>query len=616
MFAARSGLLVPLFGVMLASPAGISAQEAVPGDTSVVADSVVVGDTLVGELTGELMGVLIDSAAAGRFAVLAPPSSLSPVAGEVVTWDRERIRRSNATSLSELVVEMVPGITLLRANFFGGPHHLLDGPYGPGAVEIRMEGRPLVPLIGSQPDMSQVPLAGIDRVSVRRGAAGLEVDLTMLRRTERRAYSRVEAGTGDPGLEGLRLVFTNGVGSHFTIATAFDLLDAGGSFPTELQSLWGSIAWIPGDGGSGLELQYDGGSFERALGEPEDGSRSRIVFGGRLAATENVQVSGWIGESNRELDAQVAAGTLSRRDEVTYGGLDIRATWNRSWVRAGVNLTDHVALPSTEMTLSAGARLTPWLTVTAAGKLGSWEDFDTREGRLAVDVDLPIANLRIGGEATAGVRGAPFIRSDHVRADSVQFEAIAGRIELPIGDFLVVGRAEHQRVDRQLAFGTGFDIAGSFQPQANVTGLEIFVDGPVLPMTWLLGELDPIRIRGFYRRNEVDGSRTPFFLPTNIVRGELFFHDVFLEDDLEVRISVGLDRRDAWLTPPIPGDGSFDPIKVPSLTSWDFDLGIRIVGVIIFWRFDNLAGTVQQDLAGLQFPVRRSAFGLRWEFLD
>ena len=84
MFASRSGLLAPVLGVLLASPAGISAQEAVPGDTSVVADSAAVGDTLVGELPGELTGVLVDSAAAGRFAVLALPASLNPVAS--IRW--------------------------------------------------------------------------------------------------------------------------------------------------------------------------------------------------------------------------------------------------------------------------------------------------------------------------------------------------------------------------------------------------------------------------------------------------------------------------------------------------------------------------------------------------
>ncbi|TFG62659.1 MAG: hypothetical protein E4H28_07395 [Gemmatimonadales bacterium] len=616
MFSLRSRLVVTVIGVLLGSPANMLAQEAVPSDTSAVADSAVVQDTLVGELPGDLVGVLVDTAAENRFAVFAPPRELTPVAGEVVTWSRDRIRRSTATSLSELVAEMVPGITLLRANFFGGPHHLLDGPFGPGAVEIRVDGRTLVPIIGSQPDMSVIPLAGIDQVAVRRGAAGLKIDVTMLRRTERRAYSRVEAGSGDPGLEQLRLAFAGGMGSHLTVTSAFDLLDVGGAFPTDLQSFWASVAWLPGDGQSGLELQYDGGSFERYLGAFETGSRSRIVLGGRLDATENIQVSGWIGNSKRELDEQASTGSPGRRDEAADGGVDITAVWGGSWVSAGARLTDNISLPSTELGLSAGTRPVPWLTVSAAGGVGSWEDFNTQEGRIAVDVDLPFRSVRVGGEVSAGVRGVPFVGSDDVRADSVQFEAVAGRVELPLGQFLVVGRAEHQRVDRQLAFGTGFDLPGSFQPGANVTGLEVMVEGPVLPMSWLLDDLAPVRVRGAFRRNEVDASHAPLFLPQNSVRGELFIHDTFLEDDLEVRLSLGVDRRDAWLTPPVPGDGNFDPVMIPSRTSWDMNLGIRIVGVIIFWRYDNLAGTAQLDVPGVQYPTSRSVFGLRWEFLD
>ncbi len=616
MFEIRSRLYLLVIGALLVTPAWMVAQEAVPRDTSLVGDSVAVQDTLVGELPDELVGVLVDSAAANRFVVFEPPRVPAPVAGEIVTWGRSRIRRSNAISLSELVLEMVPGITLLRANFFGGPHHLLDGPFGPGAIEIRVDGRTLVPIIGSQPDMSQIPLGAIDEVAVRRGAAGLEIDITMVRRTERRAYSRVEAGTGDPGLEGLRLVFANGVGSHFTFSAAFDLLDVGGAFPTDIQSVWASMAWIPGDGRSGIELQYEGGSFERAISHFETGSRSRIGLGGRLAATEHVEVSAWIGETTRDLDEQVSTGTPSRRDEVADRGLDIRATWDRSWVGAGARFTDNASLPSSDFRLAGGARPVSWLTVSAAGSVGTWEDFNTREGRIAIDLDLPFKNVRVGGEASAGVRGAPFVRADDVHADSVQFQAVAARVELPFGEFLLTGRAEHQRVDRQLAFGTGFDIAGSFQPQVNVTGLEVIVAGPVLPLSWLFDGLGPLRIRGFFRHNEIDAARTPLFIPENSVRGELFFHDTFLEGDLEFRLSLGFNRRDPWLAPPVPGDGSFDPVLIPSRTSWDMNLGIRIVGVIIFWRYDNTAGTAQLDLPGVQFPVTRSAIGLRWEFRD
>jgi hypothetical protein len=612
----RSVLAAAAVGATLLVPGTAAAQEDVPSDSAAAADAAVGRDTLVGELPGDLVGVLADSADEGRFVVLAPPRLLEPVGGDIVTWNRERIRRSNATSLSELVVEMTPGVTLLRTDFFGGPHHILDGIFGPGALEVRVDGRPLVPMIGSQIDMSQIPLAAIDQVSVRRGAASLEVDLTTLRRTEPQAYSRVEAGTGEPGLEGLRLAFVNGFASDFAIATAFDLLDVGGVLPMDLQSFWGSVSWAPGDGESGLELQYEGGSFDRSTGNSDAGRRRRIVLGGRLGLTEHLQASGWIARSTRELDANLQLATSDSREQVAEGGLEVRGTWDRAWLRMAGRSADHVSLPSTRVELAAGARVLPWLSVAAAGTASTWEDFDAREGRMALGLDLPVAGLRVTGEGSAGVRGAPFVGTDGVSADSVKFQAIAGRVELPVGGYTLAGRVEHQRVDRQLSFGTGFDVAGSFQPQVHLTGLELSVDGPILPMGWLIDDLDPVRVRGFYRRNDIGTPRTPFFIPTNTIRGELYIHDSFLEDDLEVRLSVGIDRRDPWLTPPIPGGGSFDPIAVPSRTSWDFDLGIRIVRVVIFWRFDNLAGSAQQDLAAFSFPTRRSALGLRWEFLD
>jgi hypothetical protein len=37
---------------------------------------------------------------------------------------------------------------------------------------------------------------------------------------------------------------------------------------------------------------------------------------------------------------------------------------------------------------------------------------------------------------------------------------------------------------------------------------------------------------------------------------------------------------------------------------------------LIFWRYDNVAGTAQQDLPGFQFPLRRQVFGVRWRFFN
>jgi len=138
---------------------------------------------------------------------------------------------------------------------------------------------------------------------------------------------------------------------------------------------------------------------------------------------------------------------------------------------------------------------------------------------------------------------------------------------------------------------------------------------PVLPLSWLIDELDPIRARGFFRHNQIQSAAIPLYVPVDVIRGEAYFKDTFLEEDLGVRLGLGLDRRSAWLVAS-GADDDETPASVAARTSWDFDLGIRILDVVIFWRYDNLAGEIQQDLPGFEFPLRRQVFGVRWRFFQ
>lgn len=611
-----------------ASPA--IAQEEAPADTAAVPDSLAApADTLIGELPGELVGVLADSAADSTFAVLADPLRPAPsrLAGEVIVWDRERIRRSNALHLGELLAEMAPGSLLLRAGFVGGPAHLLDGPLGPGALDIRVDGRPLIPLTGAQIDLSQILLALVDEVRVRRYAAGWRIDLTTLRRTERSAYSRIEAGSGDPGLESLRLVFTNGIASTFSATAGFELLDSDTPL-SDVQGFSGGLAWMPGGGGSGVELQYEQRSFAQTVFEEQNGTRSRVVLGGRLELADHLQASAWVGESARELDAAPASGeegeeSAELRAAATHGGIGLHGAWDRAWGAIGARVADNPALPAREVEIEGGVRPTPWLTLDATGKVGAWDDFDTREGHVGAAAFVPVGRIgiRLYGQLGSGVRGASYLGAgeadpDAPSADSVEFSAALGGVEAALGTFLVGGRVTRQRVDRQVAFGTGFDApAGAAGPEAELIAWEGVVDVPLLPLSWLGREFDPIRVRGFARHNQVRSGDTPFYVPANVLRGEIYFEDDFLEDDLGVRLAIGVDRRDAWLAPSGPEEGA-TPVEIPARTSLNFDLGLRIIDGLIFWRVDNITSRQQQDLPGFEFPVRRQVFGVRWAFSD
>ena len=141
------------------------------------------------------------------------------------------------------------------------------------------------------------------------------------------------------------------------------------------------------------------------------------------------------------------------------------------------------------------------------------------------------------------------------------------------------------------------------------------VDVPVLPLSWLSSEFDPVRLRGFARRNQIRSAEAPLYVPINVVRGEVYFEDDFLEGDLGVRLALGVDRRDPWLAPSTP-EAAGAAVEVPGRVSLNFDLGIRIIDGLIFWRIDNIASRQQQDLPGFQFPLRRQVFGVRWAFRD
>jgi len=610
-----------------ASPA--IAQEDAPADTVAVNDTVAAPADTIGELPGELVGVLADRAADSAFVVLADPLRPEPdrLAGEVVVWDRERVRRSNALHLGELLAEMAPGSLLLRAGFVGGPAHLLDGPLGPGALDIRVDGRPLIPVTGAQVDLSQILLALVDEVRVRRYAAGWRVDLTTLRRTERPAYSRIEAGSGDPGLESLRLVFTNGIGSRFAATAGFELLDAENPV-SDLQGFSGGLSWMPGGGSSGVELQFEQRSFEQTVFEEHTGSRTRLVLGGRLDLADHLQAAAWVGEAARELDAAPAGGVggeepADLRAAAAQGGVGLHGVWDRAWGAIGLRFADDPALPERDVEVEGGVRPTPWLTLDAAAKIGAWEEFDSREGHVGAAALLPVrrVKLRVYGQLGSGVRGVSYLAAgvsgpDAPIADSVEFEAALGGFEAALGSFRVGGRVARQRVDRQVAFGTGFDApAGAPGPAAELIAWEGVVDVPILPLSWLGREFDPIRLRGFARHNQIRSDGTPLYVPVNVLRGEIYFEDDFLQNDLGVRLAIGVDRRDAWLAPSGPEAGA-PPVDVPARTSLNFDLGLRILDGLIFWRFDNVASRQQQDLPGFGFPVVRQVFGVRWAFRD
>ena len=583
--------------------AGLSGQEPErPADEAVA-------DTLVGEFEGELTGALADSTGEERFQQIAeemrPPSE--GWSWSTYEWDRQEILRSNAMTLLDLLSEAVPGFTNLRTTWFGGPHHAVEGALGPGFLSVSVDGRELTTLDAGQVDLTRIALASVESVRVRRRADGWIAEVTTLRREKRSAYSRIAGGTGDPGLSRLRLLFSNGIGDNFSLATSIDLLDTGGEHASSDFNFWGRVEWLPGGGDAGLELHWVTESVERDVYSPTDLNRTELFVRGRGNLGDHFQAEAYAGTSGLSSEEESVR-------KVANGGFRLSGEAENGWFRTGFRLWDDPTYPIADVDLDGGYRFLSWLSLTAGGRLGSWNEFSTSEGRLGVAATVDRLGLTLTADGATGTRGVSYPSLE--RADTVSFDVAAGGLALRLGPFTFSGRGEYQNLSRQLPFGAVFDREQQPGGPVEIGLAEGGFVGPIIPLGLVLNDVEPIVLRGFYRYSNVLDGDEPLYVPESVARAEIFWHDSFFEEELEVSAAFGLNYRDSMLTSPGPGSAGSAAVRVPSYTFIDWNLMIRILGVRVYWRFENLTAVEGQDLPDLPFPVRRSVFGVKWEFLN
>jgi hypothetical protein len=255
-----------------------------------------------------------------------------------------------------------------------------------------------------------------------------------------------------------------------------------------------------------------------------------------------------------------------------------------------------------------------WLSVNLGGRFGSWDDFTASELRGGLMATARPLRLTFTVDGATGTRGVSYPTLE--QADSVSFDLAAAGLALQLGPFAISGRAEYQSLSRQLPFGAVFDRDASPGPAVEIGIGEIGLETPVVPLNLIWNTVSPVKARGFYRYADVLDGMDPLYVPSGVARAELFWHDSFFDEELEVSASFGLNYRDSMLTSPPPGASSETPVAVPGYEYIDWNLMIRILGVRVYWRFENMTQVEGQDFPGLAFPVLRSVFGVKWEFLN
>jgi len=592
---------------------------------SLVADSVAIdslavagADSLIGPLEQPLVGTLQDSTVDESYALLAAPPDL-PLTGNssaIIDIDRDRILQSNALSLLELLEEQ-PGFTPLRATWFGGPHQVMSGGMGPAFLTVRVNGREVTTMDGGQPDLTRFPLAYLQRVRLVRGSAGWVVELTTLAREQRDAYSRIEGGTGDPGLSRLRLVFDNGLGRSFRVAASADLVDASGEHPSNDFDFFGLLEWVPGEGQSGLALTYESESVERDVYLPVSLRRTELFLRAQVELGSSLRLDAFGGQTGwKQEDDQSVVETEPDDRSVVSTGATLHADWDRFWSRAALVAWMSDYHPDLQLDGDIGGRVIGPLSIDAGLRFAAWNYFDALEVRGGVAIDLPL-DLTLRALGSTGTRGVSYPTVE--RVDSLAFDQFTGRLDFDRPTLSLYGLVEHQNLDRQLPFRSVFDrYQTASENPIQITSFEVGGDVPLIPLSWLLTDVSPIRLGGFWRYQSVDAPLDAMYTPKYLIRGVLGFEDEFFDGNLGVNLGLGVKYRGTMGAPSIDAatEESSVLVAIPDYTFLDWNMAIRILSVIVYYRYDNINGIAAYDFPELQFPNTRSIFGVKWTFLN
>ena len=549
----------------------------------------------------------VDTARADPRRVQRFPPSLVEPAGEahlLFECDRACLLGNPWTNLAELLSDLVPGLTMVRSGYFGGPHHLAVGAFGPGFLTLIVDGRRLSPLESGQPDLLRISLVATDRVRAYRTADGVVVSVDSRRHDEREAYSRIEGATGQPGAELLRMLFLNGFGRSAVVSGFLDLTDIQAGRRSNRLDFQGRLSWMPASNRNGIELEYENESLTREASDTLDVDRREVTLRARRRFSDAWQA---------ELVAGTEALTTEEADlqDVAHASASLAYAAGDTDGEVAIGVRDGAAYPSVQLRGRAGFRPDPF-SVTVSTEGGVWDEFSTLSASVAAAFRtrllLPIT---LRAEGATGTRGVTRPLED--RADSVSFDVLAGGVEVDAGPFDLRGRVEWQSLGRILPFGAAFDREVEPAPGAEITALEVVASGPVLPIGALVSGLEPIRGSGFWRRHDGASESPVPYVPEELLGGRLTFRDAFFSGNLEVTGSGALSYRSR--TPALrPGDT--EPVLLPGYTWWSGHLGFRIGDFRVFWRYVNPAGLAAGEVPGVTFPVQVNLFGIRWSFVN
>jgi hypothetical protein len=579
------------------------------------------------------------------------PTAPARYALGVWSWDREALRRSRHVSVADLIAT-IPGVVPFRTGLFLQPDVAAVFGATAGAVRIELDGYVLDPLTAPSFDLSRIEVANLERVYVTRRLDGVRIQLHSAESVDARAYSRVEAATGEPNLNIFRGVFLAPRFLVGPLGIAIERIDTDGNVndePADAFAAW--VKWGITRENRGVQIEYRQTSINRELESPwpAEYRRRDVVLRARNRFTPQLVGELFLGSSNVEHDGPLEEPVPPGPDEpppeppvlgdrfersITQGGARAALTLPSATIDATVRLRDNDRLPA--MAIELDGILSPFEDrAFVRGHLDHqrWDGVSTTAWDVAASFDL-LPAITVFGELAGGSIGAPAFRPAPDRLPGEENgedeDGEDGEDEQPddppIGTAPIVTEKSGFRagiegrlrgitfaaafvgteVDSVAPFGVPFDTAFGRFPGAAVRGWELSGRVPLF-VPWLT-------VDGSLLRWTV-GPRF-LYLPSETWRVGLQAHLLPLESgNLEIITrfeAVGRGATSVFDLEAAPEEAG--TVTIEPRTVYNADLVIRILDVLAFLRYEDLSGKDPFDVPGRIVNGPRFYYGVKWHF--
>ena len=600
-------------------------------------DSTMVGDSIPAD------SVAADSTEADSvppppmFPTLPDPAPALQLNG-IREWDRTALMAARGQTLWELLAD-IPGLLGIRSGDFGSAATVFPTGYSGGGLRLYYDGIEHLPLEGSIPDLTRIPLSGLERVRVIQRPGGVEVRLYRLAHADRRPSSLVEAGTGDQDTNMLRGTVSMPRMFGGKGALAIERLDTRGrDNPGAITGGWFRYSLHGGDR-AGIRYEIRRMGTERTVinDAPASVNRTDWSLQGRWAPAEGILAEGWTAGASVSTGDTAQVFPFSAESRRQYG-MGLSGGRGPVWGRATARFNRGDGVADRELAAEFSALAGHWGGVSGR----TWkETWDEREGS-GYDIRVwatPVPYAALFAERGHGSRSVPYLNPlpPEEPADTTDDMEDPDTMEVDPGPASRFTTRTGTRLGARASWRLNEVSVARLSVEADsVWPTQLLFDrgGVVLPQPlrkgWEVTGRVPIRPRGLFLTAEVQlwdqADSAMLYFPDHTYWASFSFHRVFrATGNFEMWADLGVHGRSEMYVPQ-PDEDAMQPVEddeeprpvpstVPFYQNWYFRLQLRFLTLNIFATVENVSfRDNNQDVPGVLLPVTRGVYGVRWTF--